>query len=426
MAMLTWHYVTRAAYDAADASVKTSDKLYFLSDTKEIYRGTENFTESVIVYSTEPTVKAVGKLYVDATTLEGKIWNGSAWTTVIQPVQSTVSADNTNKPVSGAAVTAYVADEIAKVTGSGNLVADVEYVADTKSLTVTMADKSSDTIQLTGLAVDLDYDKTTGKLMVKDATGTTVGTGINLDLERFVSEATYDHATRTINLKFNDDQEPLAIEIGDLVDTYTAKSGKGVSLTVTGNEFTAEAIVASTAGNMLTLTDAGLFVAATDISAKADRDVDAVANNVAKFDSNGNPIDSGYTLGGATVAASASATTLATEAAVAAIRSTLEADIATKMNKVGTGHEGEIITADANGDAVASGYKLGGATISDAPDAATAATEAAVVDYVEDYAVAKVDVVAAGAMATTVAAASDTKVTSEKAVVDAMTWKTTV
>ena len=129
MAMLTWHYVTRAAYDAADASVKTSDKLYFLSDTKEIYRGTENFTESVIVYSTEPTVKAVGKLYVDAATLEGKIWNGSAWTTVIQPVQSTVSAENTNKPVSGAAVTAYVADEIAKVTGSGNLVADVEYVA---------------------------------------------------------------------------------------------------------------------------------------------------------------------------------------------------------------------------------------------------------------------------------------------------------
>ena len=424
--MLTWHYVTRAAYDAADASAKTSDKLFFLSDTKEIYRGTENFTESVIVYTTEPTVKAIGKLYIDATTLEGKIWNGSAWTTVIQPVQSTVSADNTNKPVSGAAVTTYVAEEIAKVTGSGNLVADVEYVADTKSLTVTMADKSTDTIQLTGLAVDLDYDKTTGKLMVKDATGTTVGTGINLDLERFVSEASYDHNTRTINLKFNDDQEPLAIEIGDLVDTYTAKSGKGVSLTVTGNEFTAEAIVATTAGNMLSLTDAGLYVAATDISAKADRDVDAVANNVAKFDSNGNPIDSGYQLGTGTLAASASASVLATEAAVAAVRDTLVASIATKMDKVGAGHENEIIIADAEGNAAASGYKLGGATLAETPDAATAATEAAVVDYVEGYAVAKTDVVAAGSMATTVAAASDTKVTSEKAVVDAMTWKTTV
>lgn len=424
--MLTWHYVTRAAYDAAEASVKTSDKLYFLSDTKEIYRGTENFTEAVIVYTTEPSVKAVGKLYINATTLEGKIWNGSAWTTVIQPVQAAIDAADAAKPVSGKAVADYVGEEIAKVTGSGNLVADVEYVADSKSLTVTMADGSSDEIQLTGLAVDLDYDKATGKLMIKDATGTTVGTGINLDLERFVSEATYDHATRTINLKFNDDQEPLAIEIGDLVDTYTAKSGKGVSLTVTGNEFTAEAIVATTAGNMLQLTDTGLYVAATDISGKMDKDTDAVANNVAKFDSNGNAVDAGYQLGGGTLAASASATVLATEAAVAAIREALSADIATKMNKVGAGHEGEIIIANAEGDAEASGYKLGGATLASNPDAATAATEAAVVDYVEGYAVAKTDVVAAGSMATTVAAASDTKVTSEKAVVDAMTWKTTV
>ena len=424
--MLTWHYVTRAAYDAAEASVKTSDKLYFLSDTKEIYRGTENFTESVIVYTTEPTVKAVGKLYINATTLEGKIWNGSAWTTVIQPVQAAIDATDAAKPVSGKAVAEYVGEEIAKVTGSGNLVADVEYVANSKSLSVTMADGTSDTIQLTGLAVDLDYDATTGKIMIKDATGQTVGTGINIDLERFVSAASYDHETGKISLTFNDGDTPLEIDIGDLVDTYTAKSGKGVSLTVTGNEFTAEAIIASTAGNMLQLTDSGLYVAATDISGKMDKDTDAVANNVAKFDANGNAVDAGYQLGGATLAASASATVLATEAAVAAIRDALSADIATKMNKVGAGHEGEIIVANAEGDAEASGYKLGGATLAETPDAATAATEAAVVDYVEGYSVAKTDVVAAGNMATTVAAASDTKVTSEKAVVEAMTWKTTV
>lgn len=426
MVMLTWHYVTRAAYDAAEASVKTADKLYFLSDTKEIYRGTENFTESVIVYTSEPAVKAVGKLYIDATTLEGKIWNGTAWTTVIQPVQSAVSADNTTAPVSGSAVATYVKDEVAKVTGSGNIVAGVEYVADTKSLSVKMADGTSDEVQMTGLAVDLDYDATTGKLMVKDATGATVGTGINLDLERFVSAATYDHETGKISLTFNDGDTPLEIDIGDLVDTYTAKGGKGVSLTVTGNEFTAEAIVASTAGNMLQLTDTGLFVAATDISGKMDKDTDAVAGDVAVFDANGNAVDGGYTLGTGTLAASASATVLATEAAVAAIRDTLTTDISGKMNKVGTGHTGEIIVANAEGDAEASGYKLGDATLAETPDAATAATEAAVVGYVEGYAVAKTDVVAAGNMAATVAAASDTKVTSEKAVVEAMTWKTTV
>lgn len=424
--MLTWHYVTRSAYDAAETSAKTADKLYFLSDTKEIYRGTENFTESVILYTEEPTTKAVGKLYVNSTTLEGKIWNGTAWTTVIQPVQSTVDAKNTDKPVSGSAVATYVGQEIAKVTGSADLVTGVEYVADTKSLKVTMADATSDSVQLTGLAVDLDYDSKTGKIMIKDATGKTVGTGINIDLERFVSAAEYDKTEKKIKLTFNDETTPLEIDVGDLVDTYTAKSGKGVSLTVTNNEFTAEAIVSTADGNMLQLTEAGLYVAATNISAKADKDADAVAGNVAKFDADGNPVDSGYTLGAAALAGTPSATVLATEAAVAAIRTALATDIAAKMAKVGTGHAGEIITATTEGDAAASGYKLGGETISATADAATVATELGVKSYVEGYAVAKTDVVASGAMAATVAAASDTKVTSEKAVVDAMTWKTTV
>ena len=109
--MLTWHYITRAAYDAASETDKSSDKLFFLSDTKEIYRGTESFTESVILYTTEPTTKAVGKLYINATTLEGKIWNGSAWTTVIQPVVSTVDASNTVNPVSGKGIAEFVAEQ---------------------------------------------------------------------------------------------------------------------------------------------------------------------------------------------------------------------------------------------------------------------------------------------------------------------------
>ena len=429
MAMLSWHYITRAAYDAASASDKTADKLFFLSDTKEIYRGTDLFTESVILYTSEPTTKAVGKLYVNATTLEGKIWNGTAWTTVIQPVQATLAADDASKPVSGKAVAEYVSAELAKVTGSDGLVAGVEYVADSNSLTVTMADGSSDTIPMTNVAADLVYDKATGLLQVKNAAGTTIGTGINLDLERFVSEAAYDHETGKITLKFNDEGTPLEIDIGDLVDTYTAANSSTVALTVTGNQFVAEAIVASGAGyegNLLQKTDAGLYVAPVDQSAKADKVAAATAGNLASLTAEGNLADAGVSVGGAALAAEASATVLATEAAVADIRSTLETSIGTKMDKVGAGHEGEIITADAEGNAAASGIKLGGATLAEQADAATVATEAGVKAYVNGYAVAKTDVVAAGAMAATVAAASDEKVTSEKAVVEALTWKTTV
>ena len=427
--MLTWHYITRAAYDSASLEDKSSDKLFFLSDTREIYRGTESFTESVVLYTEEPDVKAVGKLYINSTTLEGKIWNGSSWTTVIRPVQTTVDAGNTNMPVSGKAVADYVGNEISKVTGSADLVADVGYNAATNALTVSMADGSSDQIPMTNVAADLTYDKGTGLLKVKNASGTAIGTGINLDLERFVSEASYDHDTQSITLVFNDDSDPLVIDVGDLVDTYTAGDTSTISMTVSGNQFTAEAIVASDpghTGNLLQKTENGLYVAPIDLSGKMDKDTDAVDGNLAKFDANGNAVDAGVAVGTGTLAGSPSATVLATEAAVAAIRNTLQTSINAKMAKVGTGHEGEVIIASTDGDASASGVKLGGAAMNGTPNAATLATEKGVADYVAGYAVAKTSVVAAGNMAATVAAASNDKVASEKAIVDAMTWKTTV
>lgn len=460
--MLSWHYVTRAAYDAASAADKTSDKLFFLSDTKEIYRGTEAFTESVILYTTVPTTPAVGKLYINSTTLEGRVWNGTTWTTVINPVADTVTADGTTA-VSGKAVAEFVSEEIAKVTGSSELVTGVSYDGTKKEITVNMADDTTDTITLSGLAVELAYDSTTGALTIKDVNGDTLGGAINLDLERFVSSATYDDANKKIVLSFNDESDDIEIPVGDLVDTYTAKSSSSISLTVTGNEFVAEAIVAETAGNMLEVTDAGLFVAATDLSAyytaeetdnaisdaidtyntntvapiasdvatlktasatHAAKVTGATANNVAALTADGDLADSGYSAGGSTLGSSASV--LATEAAVAAVVSTLNTTIATKMSKVGTGHEDEVIVADANGDAAASGKKVGGATFNTTPNDVTIATEKGVTTYVEGYAVAKTNVVASGSMATIVAAASDEKVTSEKAIVDMMTWKTTV
>lgn len=417
--MLTWHYVTSAAYHAASTSDKTADKLFFLSDTKEIYRGTESFTESIILYSTKPDSPAVGKLYINQTTLEGSIWNGTAWTTVIKPVDSEVTAAGTN-PVSGKAVADYVADKISEVTGSDGLVAGVEYVAASQSIKVTMADGTDDTIQLTDLAVGLAYDSTTGALNVVDATGKTLGTAVNLDLERFIESASYDAAEHKIILNFNDDTEALEIPVGDLVDTYTAANSSTISLTVTGNEFKAEAIVAETAGNMLKATDSGLYVAATDISGKVDKVAKATANDIAVLTAEGGISDSGVKAGTSTLGNSA--TTLATEAAVQAVVATLNTSINAKMTKVGTGHTDEVIVADANGDASASGKKLGGESFNATPNATTLATEAGVKGYVDGYAVAKTNVVAS----IDAASASSVKVTSEKAIVDAMTWKTTI
>ena len=453
--MLTWHYVTRAQYTAADSATKTADKLYFLSDTHEIYRGTELFTEACTLYSVLPATPAVGRLYIDQNTLEGKIYNGSAWTTVIQPVQATLTASDTSKPVSGKAVATYVADEIAKVTGSGELVKSLSYAADTNKFTVTMADNTTDEIEMTGVAADLSYNKSTGLLQVKNAAGTVIGTGINLDLERFVSAASYDHETHKITLSFNDSSDPLEIDVGDLIDTYTAESSTTVSLTVTGNKFVAEAIVAadaSHADNLLQKTANGLYVAPVDLSDKMDLAVPASAGAVATLNAQGQATDSGVSIGAATLGAEKSASVLATEAAVEAIRSALQTAIDGKIAKMATGKADEIVTATADGQVQPSGVKIGGEALSGTPDGATVATEKAVKDAIDALKVgdkqdkdkdavagnlAKFDtngnsvdagVVAGGAAlaATTSTAASATTLATEKAVVTALEWKTTV
>ena len=79
------------------------------------------------------------------------------------------------------------------------------------------------------------------------------------------------------------------IDINYLVDTYTAADN---SITVSG--YTIAVKISAAANNALELKADGLHV---DISGKQDKDTDAVVNNVAKFDANGNAVDGGIAIG---------------------------------------------------------------------------------------------------------------------------------
>lgn len=420
--MITWHYITSAAFKAADDAVKTSDKLFFLSDTKQIYRGTENFTESVILYTELPTTPAVGKLYIDSTTLEGKMYNGTTWTTVIEPVQSTLTSTDTKKPVSGKAVADFVNQAIKDVTGSDGLVKDVSFKSlakasddasyETLTLGYTMADgtEKTTTIELGyDLKLTANEDGTTTKLNIVTDDGKTIGAGVDLDLERFVHSGEYDSKTKKIILYFNDAKtDKVEIPASALVDIYTGGSTNTVLVSVSeDNVITADAKKSAVVGNTLEIKPDGLYVPATDISGKMDKDTDATKDNVAVFDTSGNAVDGGIAL-----------EALATDAEVAAIKEGLETDISGKMDKVANTAKDQIIVAAADGNASASGKKLGAATFAAAPDGNTVATEAGVAAY----SVAKTSVVTA--IADTDASAD--KVASEKAVADSLTWKTTI
>ena len=75
------------------------------------------------------------------------------------------------------------------------------------------------------------------------------------------------------------------ISVNSLVDTYTAADN---SINVNGYQINVK--ISAAANNAITLQSDGLHV---DISGKQDRDTDAVENNIAKFDANGNAVDAG-------------------------------------------------------------------------------------------------------------------------------------
>lgn len=404
--MLNWYYVTQAQYKAA--ATHSSDNLYFLSDTKEIYRGDDLFTQSVIMYTGElPTAPAVGQLYINETTLEGKTYTGTAWKTVIKAVADTVTADGT-APVSGKAVAAYVADALKAAAAEAQAAfKEVTYSKTTNKLTFTSNDGKTHEVEIDNLPVDLAFDKTgtegTGKLQLKDKAGNVIGTGVDLDLERFVKSGEYDAETKKITLYFDDKKtDKVEIDATALVDIYTGKATTTSTTTVSAtNEISVDVKISDKTGNLLKSDAKGLYVDAVDQSAKMDKDADAVAGNLAKFDADGNAVDAGLKAGGAALAETTDATTLATEKAVETAVSAEETRATTAEGKLNTAVQAAKKAAD------------------DAAAAVTAEeTRATTAEGKLDTAV-KAAAKAAADEATRAKQA-------EKDLIDALTWKTTI
>ena len=146
-----------------------------------------------------------------------------------------------------------------------------------------------------------------------------------------------------------------------------------------------------------------------------DKDADAVENNLAKFDANGNAVDAGVKAGGATLAAEPDSTTLATEAAVSAVKSALE----TKVNEEKERAQGVESTLDT---AVKAAQKDATQGITDAAAAAKAAKDE---ETRATGAETQLDTAVKAAQKT-----ANDEVTRAKAkedeIVAALTWKTTI
>ena len=105
---------------------KDENTLYFITDSKRIYRGEVDVTESLLVVSSfdeTPGADIIeGKLYVNASTLEVRIKHNNTWAILTPGYVSTGTdfdkEENSGKLATIAATKAYVAQQIADITGA--------------------------------------------------------------------------------------------------------------------------------------------------------------------------------------------------------------------------------------------------------------------------------------------------------------------
>ena len=398
MAMIKWIITTAEKY--AGLLVKDANALYFLQDTQEIYKGETSFTQPTVMVATFPGKGALGKVYINQTTLEGKVWTGTAWKTIIQPVAQTMTgAGGETTPVSGDAVKAYVAQQLTNAI-TGTFVEGITYDKTTKQLKYTKGEQET-TVGIEGFVTGASYAGDTGVLTFTVQGGEAIS--LNLPKENFVKSGSYDAVEKDLVLVLQDNTE-VRIPADDLIDSSEFASTETVEM-VTGPEdglVRANVKVSAEKGNTLVKKADGLYVAAVDVSNKLDKVATAKEGEIIIAQADGTVAVSGVKAGNATLNAAPNATTLATEAAVDAIRTALENSIGTKIDKTA-------ISISIGAAASSSDNKV--------------ASEKAVATALEAV---KAETVAKTAITNVISVDSNSadKVVSEQAVVAAMSWAT--
>lgn len=257
-------------YDAySRIESKDANKLYFTSDTRQLFKGADLYTEALRVVSTRPSTPAQGVIYqVGGKTLE--MYDGTKWVVLVPEIVSTVTDTEAAIPNSKAVKT-YVDTAISNLTKGGDVVQKVVAGTDAASLNVTTGGKEAK-VTIPGVVTTPSYDATTRTITLPTSTGEPVVIALGKDV--FVdpnADNKYNPETKNIELYLNDSTgNPTKIEIpaAGLVDTYTGGATATATVTVSDkNVITANVKISSDAKNALT-TDGqnGLILDLTDVN----------------------------------------------------------------------------------------------------------------------------------------------------------------
>lgn len=369
--MLTWHCITRNDYNNINADLKTSDKLFFIKDTNEFFCGEELFKDYIITYNTDnPTTSLLGRMYVHAYTLAGKIFDGNSWIDIISPV-----IDNK--------ITNYINDSEIGV---------VEYDSVSDVILITFIDGTTDIIKMDHLVLDLLYGKSTGEFVIDYISAKLLNHNKKINLNNFIDIIKYDDINNRLCIKFKNTESVMNITIDGCIEDSAEDI---IYISITGNRFIAECVLASNEDNLI-IDNGNLFIVSK--------------NNytiVTEDSTNENIIGNSDYI---------------TEVVISNMIAILQSTYSEYNFSVGSGHEGEIIVANSSGIPIASGKKIGGYSLSNEPSHDLVATEGAIVEFVKENTIPVERIVHYTELAEDPNNASDMDILSEKAFVESIKW----
>lgn len=237
MAQVKFVYTDAAKYGA---SAKDAGTLYFLSDTKQIFKGAERFSGLVCQeVTTDPALESaeVNTLYINTTDGSVKIYNGHNLRTIVDGYVTAITENGSaTDRVSSKAVVDYVNTKIQDLD-VGQLSAQV---ATNKSDIATLKGDASTTGSVAKAVADAKTELT-AEINKKATKATTLG---GYGITDAYTKTQVDTAISTAK--------------GEVVNDLTA--GNGITITGTKANKTIAAKVDPAEGNALTVGEAGLKV----------------------------------------------------------------------------------------------------------------------------------------------------------------------
>ena len=280
-----FEYGTKDRYNAL--STKNSNTIYFITDTLEIFKGTNEYTKGCKLVSSLPSVGQLqGVVYIRTTDFTAHVYNGTEFIQITKGIVEKIpdtGASNDNTPTTKA-VADYVDAKVNNVMGvQGKFVTDVTY-----SDGVLSVSKNGEAVPttLTGVVHAPTYDADTRTIKLPVFGGDELSISLGKDL--VVKSGIYNAVSKNIELTITSG-DVIKIPVGSLIDIYTGLATASATVSVSNdNKISVSVRVSAKANNSITIEEDGLYVAVPDAYTKAETDekVKAVKDAISGHESN--------------------------------------------------------------------------------------------------------------------------------------------